>query len=104
MNKYRAIRTEVDGIVFHSKREAARYSELKMLQKIGMIRNLVLQPRFPLMVEGTKICDYVADFSYFEKDSERLVVEDPKGVKTPVYRIKFKLFHACYPHLRITEL
>lgn len=104
MTKYRAIPTVVDNIRFASKREAARYSELKMLQRVGLIRNLVLQPRFPLIVEGQKICDYIADFSYVEKGSDRLVVEDPKGMRTPVYRLKAKLFSVCYPHLRITEI
>ncbi len=103
MTKYRAIRTEVDGIVFASKKEAARYVELKMLERSGYLTGLVLQPRYPIYFGKVKICDYVADFTYRTKD-QKTVVEDCKGFKTPVYRLKAKMFAACYPDLRITEL
>ncbi len=103
VSKYRAIRTEIDGIVFASKKEAARYAELKMLERSGYITQLVLQPKFPLLSNGQKIGSYIADFAYITKDSKQ-VIEDVKGMKTPVYRLKFKLFHACYPQLRITEI
>ena len=32
MTKYKAIRTEVDGIMFASKKEAMRYKELKFMR------------------------------------------------------------------------
>ena len=103
-SKYRSVKTEVDGIVFASKRESIRYGELKMLERIGYISGLTLQPKFPMIVNGQKICTYLADFSFYEKESKRLVVEDVKGVRTAVYSIKKKLFHALYPMLRITEI
>ena len=103
MSKYRAIRTEIDGITFASKKEAARYQELRMLERAGYISGLELQPRFPLHINGVKVCDYVADFGYLARD-QKPVVEDVKGMKTSVYRLKYKMFHACYPQLRITEL
>ncbi len=103
MTKYRAIRTEVDGIVFASKKEAARYSELKMLERSGYLKSIVLQPRYPLFCDGVKVCTYVADFGYMTKDN-KLVIEDVKGMKTAMYRLKAKMFHANYPGLRITEL
>lgn len=93
-SKYRAIRTEVDGIVFASKREAKRYQELKMLERVGVISALKLQPRFPIAVNGERICVYVADFEYAEKGKRK--IEDAKGVKTPVYRLKKKLVEAQY--------
>ena len=49
-NKYGARRTQVDGIWFDSQKEAARYQELKLLQSIGLIDELELQPVFPLHV------------------------------------------------------
>ena len=104
MTKYHAVRTEVDGVVFASKAEARRYSDLKILERSGYISGLTLQPKFPLIVAGDKICTYIADFSYFEHETKRLVVEDVKGVKTPSYRIKNKLFHALYKGMRITEI
>ena len=105
MSKYKAVPTAIDGVIFASKKEAARYAELKMLLKIGLIKDLQLQPRFPLVVNGIKVCEYRGDFRYMTKD-EADVIEDVKSVatKTVVYRLKSKLFHALYPHLRITEI
>lgn len=89
MTKYRAIKTMVDNIIFDSKREAARYCELKLLFRAGKIRNLELQPKLDFILDGEKIFTYKPDFIYFE-DGKR-VVEDCKGFKTPVYRLKKKL-------------
>ena len=96
-NKYRAIKTVVDGIKFDSKAEATRYCLLKRDEKLGIIFDLELQPAFPVVVEGKKICTYKADFSYI--DNGVRVVEDVKSpitAKHPVYRIKKKLVEAIY--------
>jgi hypothetical protein len=95
VSKYNAKRTEVDGIVFHSRAEAARYGELKLAQKAGAISGLALQVRYPLTVNGVKVADYVADFVYVEPGRGQ-VVEDRKGVRTPVYNLKKKLMRALY--------
>ena len=101
-NKYKAVRTEVDGITFDSKREAARYMELMLLQRAGEIERLELQPKYDCIVNGRKICTYRADFRYFTKESS--VVEDVKGMKTAVYRLKKKLVEALYPGVTIQEI
>lgn len=93
-NKYSAIKTEVDGIKFYSKAEARRYSCLKLLEKSGEISDLSLQPRFDLIVNGKKCGFYKADFKYIDGGKE--VVEDVKGMKTPVYNLKKKLVKAIY--------
>jgi hypothetical protein len=95
-HKYRAVKTEVDGITFDSKREARRYEELKLLVKANEIRGLELQPEYEVKVEGKKICVYRADFRYWDEREGRMIVEDVKGVKTPVYRLKKKLVEAIY--------
>ncbi|MFA7282159.1 MAG: DUF1064 domain-containing protein [Sterolibacterium sp.] len=95
-NKYRNVRTEVDGIKFASKREAARYGQLKLLEREGEIRNLKLQPRYPLCVGGLLVCTYVADFEYSWAVLPDTVTEDVKGGKTREFIIKAKLFHALY--------
>jgi hypothetical protein len=97
-SKYRAVPTIVDNVRFASKREAARYGELKILEKSGLIGNLQLQPKLRLNVNGKAICTYVGDFSYQEHfvGVSRKVLEDVKGVKTPVYRLKKKLVEAIY--------
>jgi hypothetical protein len=96
VNKYRNVRTEVDGIKFASKREAVRYSQLKLLERAGEIRNLLLQPRYPLVVSGQHVCTYVGDFQYDDEGLGRRITEDAKGVKTKDFIIKAKLFHALY--------
>ena len=93
-NKYGAVRTEVDGIMFDSKREAARYQALKVLLKSGAISDLRLQIPFPLLVGEKKLGSYVADFVYQEDGRE--VVEDCKGFRTPLYRWKKKHMAAQY--------
>ncbi len=97
--KYRNRRTEVDGVTFASKREARRYQELALMQKAGVISGLELQPRYPLVVNGVKVGTYVADFRYRESPENGfllLVVEDAKGVRTPVFRLKAKLMKALH--------
>lgn len=96
MNKYRNKPTEVDGIKFASKREAVRYSQLKLLERAGEIEDLKLQPRYPLVVSGKLVCTYVSDYQYLDRNTQRLVTEDVKGVKTKDFIIKAKLFHALY--------
>ena len=111
MTKYRAIRTMVDGIYFDSKREANRYSELKMMEKAGIINSLKLQPEFKCVVNGKKVCTYKADFEYLIVDDigpqgqiGYYIVEDVKGFKTPVYRLKKKLVEALFPGTVIKEI
>jgi len=108
--KYRAKRTEVDGIMFASKGEARRYGELKLMEKARVISCLILQPRFLLQEAFTdsegkrhRKIEYVADFEYMEDGRD--VVEDFKGVETPVFKIKRKLFLKQYPSVlfRVTK-
>lgn len=103
-NKFRAIRTEIDGISFASKKEAKRYVELKLLEKNKQIFDLELQPKFPMIINGIKVCNYIADFKYKKIVAGKLtlVIEDTKGVKTDVFKLKAKLFKACYPELTLT--
>ena len=108
MSKYRAKKTEIDGIKFDSKKEAKRYIVLKALESKGEIENLTLQPKF-LLQEGFRKngkayrkIEYVADFMY-EQDG-KLIIEDVKGIKTDVYKLKQKLFEKRYQDLTIKEI
>lgn len=95
-SKYRAKRTEVDGQMFASKAEANRYIELQRLQKAGIIEGLVTQYRYPLHVNGIKVCDYVADFVYWDNERQEKITEDVKGMRTPVYNLKKRMMKAQY--------
>jgi Protein of unknown function (DUF1064) len=79
-NKYRAIKTVVDGIRFDSKREARRWVELRLLERAGQISGLHHQIRFDLVVNGVRIGRYTADFQY--RENGELVVEDVKSPAT----------------------
>ncbi len=95
-SKYRAQPTIVDGIRFHSKREAARYQELRLLELAGEIRELQLQPKFPLYApergssKPAQIGVYIADFRYREGPRGLLRVEDVKGFDVPLGKWKRK--------------
>ena len=110
MNKYHAKKTEVDGIRFDSLKEASRYHELKLLQRAGIIYDLKLQPEFELIPAFRKNGKtyrrtvYRADFSYFDKVNDTKVIEDVKGVRTAVYKLKKKLFEYKYPEYEIKEV
>lgn len=95
--KYANEPTIVDGMRFDSKAEARRWCELKMLEKAGEISDLRRQVPFELIPAqttptGDKIRPmvYVADFTFKDKEG-RLIVEDPKGCSTDVWRLKQKL-------------
>jgi hypothetical protein len=88
-------------IPFDSHKEANRYVELLFMERAGEIRNLELQPRYDLVVNGMHICSYEADFRYEDvatglKVAEDVNVEDVKGFRTANYIIKQKLMKAVY--------
>lgn len=101
-SKFRNVKTTIDGITFDSKREAARYGVLKQLERAGEIQNLRLQVPYSWEITYTangnqwsKKETYVADFVY-ESKFGRMIVEDAKGFRTPVYRAKAKLMKKLY--------
>ncbi|QZP07791.1 DUF1064 domain-containing protein [Caenibius sp. WL] len=95
MTKYSAKRTAcAHGHVHDSKIEAARCDTLHTLQQTGNISRLEMQPEFPIVIDGRHICTYRADFAYFSSTCR--IVEDVKGVLTPVYRLKKKLVEALH--------
>ena len=96
MSKFGNIPQRVDGIFFHSKREARHYKVLKVMQQAGIIRDLEMQPKFKLDINGTHICNYFSDFKYFDNELDREVVVDVKGVKTQVYKLKKRLMLAIH--------
>lgn len=102
-SKYGAIKTEVGGYIFHSRKEAARYQELKFLEMAGEIVDLRLQSAYHCNVNGEKICIYYADFEYMTTADMKCHVEDVKGYKTDVYKLKKKLVEAIYK-IKIEEV
>lgn len=93
--KYNSRRVKYFGHTFDSAKEGERYLKLRSLLAVGRIRNLELQPKFDVIVHGKFICYYKADFRY-ETAAGEVVIEDVKGMKTPVYKLKKKLVEAIY--------
>jgi hypothetical protein len=104
-NKYGAKKTVVDGITFDSKKESERYKVLRAKADKEEITHLELQPKYRCEIGGKLICTYKADFRYFQQTESgmQLMVEDVKGFKTPIYRLKKKLVEALYPGVVIME-
>ena len=110
MSKYRNKKISANGITFDSRREYERYTELKLLERAGVIQGLELQKKYVLIpaqyenfvrygkngkpLKGGKKClerecSYKADFVY--QQNGETVVEDTKGMRTKEYIIKRKL-------------
>jgi len=107
-HKYHAKATEVDGIRFASKKEARRYSDLMLLWKVEKIAGLELQPRYLLGTDKNPVLQrssrypngrrvsYLADFRYYDRESSSEVVEDVKGMDTPLSKLKRAVVEAQY--------
>lgn len=98
-------RVKIDGYSFDSQAEANRYGELKLLQQAGAIERLRVHPRFNLNVKGIKVCAYVADFDYYDKErGGKYTVEDvkPKGFMTREAKLKIALFNALQSERGVT--
>ena len=96
-SKYGNIREKIDGYSFDSRAEASRYLELKLLERSGEIERLIVHPRWELHAptitgEQEKVCEYEADFEYWDNTTNMGVVEDVKSgaTKTRLYIIKKK--------------
>lgn len=79
MNKFKAKKIKVDGMVFDSKREYKRFLYLLELEKEQKITHLDRQVKFELLPKqkGERAITYLADFVYV--DNGVLVVEDVKS-------------------------
>ena len=107
-SKYHAQKTSVGGKTYDSKKEANRAMQLQYMEKAGLIHDLQEQVRFILQdgfvnneKKTIRPIYYFADFCY-EKNGIK-IVEDTKGVKTEVYKIKKKLFQYKYPEYKFIE-
>jgi len=104
VNKYHNRSVVIDGLSFDSRAEAARWCELRLMERAGEISDLQVHPVYTL-AEGFRNrsgqwrgpITYEADFAYVEGGQQ--VVEDVKGVRTAAFQIKRKLFERRYPEI-----
>jgi len=95
-HKYNAQPTEVDGMKFGSKKEAAYYRQLNILQKSGEIVGFFRQT--PLHLPGN--IKYVMDFFVFYSNGTCEGIE-VKGFETKIWKIKQKLIKTHYPWVNV---
>lgn len=110
-HKYGAVKTVAsDGKTFPSKKEAARYEELRLLQLAHKIHGLECHPKFDLLVNGKMVGRYTADFQYLETvDASgapqlQFVVEEVKGYRVRDYALRKALFKALFPDVIHREI
>ena len=112
MRKYGNQKTTIDGITFDSKLEAERYQQLRLLEKAGEISALKLQVEFQIL-HGYKDAEtgeknrsryYVGDFVYVDERTNRLVVEDTKGVETADFSLKWAIAKSSYPEYQFRKV
>lgn len=109
MSKYHNRKVVYDSIVFDSVKEKNRYMILKQYEEAGAIKKLQLQKSFELIpgfiLNGKKIrgIKYICDFYYYDNNLKKYIVEDVKGMRTDVYKIKKKLFEYKY-NIEINEV
>lgn len=98
-HKFNAVRTQVKGRKYDSKKEARYALALALRQKAGEV--LFWLEQIPLRLPGgTK---YVVDFQEFHADGTVHFVEC-KGMKTDSYKIKKREIEAQYPMIKIEEV
>lgn len=101
-HKYGAKReTCLYGHPHASRKEAMWCVKLHEMQKEGQIRDLKMQHIFDLDIGVTHICKHIVDFSYYQcfGGAMPLTVLEVKGMPTPEWKLKKKMFNALYPHI-----
>jgi len=69
------------------------------MERGGLVRDLERQVKYEIIVNGEKICRYVADFKYKLIDDDGVakeIVEDAKGFETADFKLKKKLMKAVH--------
>jgi hypothetical protein len=72
---------------------------LRAAEAAGLVRGLRRQVRYRLTVNGVEVGSYVADFVFFDPETDRVVVQDTKSPATrrlPLYRLKRNLMRAVW--------
>lgn len=103
--KYKSRGKWVDGLYFHSTKEANYYGTLKIRLKAGEIKSFKRQVKFKISINGTQITSYICDFIIYHWDGTRSVI-DVKSEFTRTlepYKIKKKLMQVLY-NIKIQEV
>ena len=94
--KYNAKKTEYNGKLYDSKREAQHAAKLDLLIKAGEVTKYETQHIIHLEVNNKKLCKYIVDFKVY-LSSGLIEYHEVKGYETDVYKLKIKLARILYP-------
>lgn len=98
-NKYHSKTTQVDGITYHSKLEAAYAEELNLRVMAKDIKSWERQVKLDLKVNGQHITNYYIDFVVLYNDGHREFVE-VKGFETEVWQLKWRILEATFDEFK----
>ena len=99
-SKYNAVPTTYNGVVYHSKKEAAFAQKLDLRLKAGELDYVLRQVPFDLSAGIIYRADFVTlsketvDYGVIRWD---ITVYEVKGMETPAWKLKHKLFKDKYP-------
>lgn len=102
-NKYKSVSTIVNGIQYHSKKEAAYAMELSLRKEAGDIKSWERQVKIDLSFHGKHVTNYYIDFVITHNDDSLEYVE-VKGFETDVWRLKWRMFEILYDSHRLTVI
>ena len=103
--KYRNKIVVVDGVRFHSQKEATHFGKLKLMVKAGLISDLCRQVPYRLVINGQKISTYWADMTYRDDVGQLHVIDvkSPPTRRLASYRTKKRWMEAQHG-ITITEV
>lgn len=95
-HKYKAKKTEIDGIKFDSTIESKFYMYFKDngIEILEFQPKFVLQEKFKHEGKAVRAIEYVADFKIRYKGKEFYV--DAKGMIIPIFALKLKMWTKLY--------
>lgn len=98
--KYKNTPVIVDGIKFDSKKEAAYYGTLKLLEAAGEVMLIEVHPVFKFEINGVPVripskknpkgrqAKYTADFRFYDQKIREWRVIDTKGCDTGASKLR----------------
>ena len=111
-SKYKAVKCAYNGITYDSIKESNHAKKLDLMLKSGLICNLERQVKYKWIETHTINFigeemqfkrSYIADFVYFDKEKQDVIVCDVKGFLTAEYKKKKKIVEKLFG-FKITEV
>lgn len=110
-SKYKNVPVVADGVRFDSKKEYSRWVELKRLEALGEISHLERQGKIylysgstPVTYDSGRKAYWKFDFAYFCSRRNKRILEDAKGFRTDVFKLKKAILKANYIGIEIVEV